>query len=101
MTTDPFPFQDINTLEETGLGRSVLFESLRPQNLNPFQQRQFSNLFEPTFNNFLGQLGEQVRGGQSPSLLFNDFLKNQFDPQRQLLQFGTGQRAPGQTAFRF
>ncbi len=101
MTQQPFPFLDINTLEETGLGRSVLFESLRPQRLNAVQRRQFSSLFQPTFNQFLGQLGQQVRQGQAPTLQFNDFLQNQFNPQRQLLQFSPGGRSQGQTLFNF
>lgn len=103
MTMQPFPFLDLDELEGSELGQRTLFQSILPQNANPFQRQMFGEMFNPTFNQFLGQLGAQVRQGQAPTLTFNKFLSEQFDPQRALLrlpQFGQGQGA-GRTIFNF
>lgn len=92
-----------DVFEQDPLGRQALFQSALPQNANPFQQQLFGQLFEPTFNEYLGQLGAQVRAGEAPSLRFTDFLNQQFDPQRALLrlpQFGQG-GGFGRTVFNF
>lgn len=103
MTMQPFPFLDPNELEATDLGRQTLFNSFLPGNANPFQQQLFGQLFEPTFNQFLGQLGSQIKSGQAPTLTFNNFLNEQFNPQRALLRlpdFGKG-GGFGPTLFNF
>jgi len=64
----------------------ILFESAIPQNIIGGQRRSLSNLFAPTFNRFLGQIGPELREGGISPLTFRDFLSNQFDPQRQLLR---------------
>lgn len=101
MTMQDTIFGDL--FEQDPLGRQALFQSLLPQNANPFQQQLFGQLFEPTFNQFLGQLGSQVRQGQAPSLSFTQFLNEQFDPQRALLRLpGAGQGQEfGTTVFNF
>ena len=48
-------------------------------------QRSFlSGLFQPTFNKFLGQIGESVNSGQAPTNTFSEFFQQQFNPQREL-----------------
>src|SRR3990167_2555011 len=92
-----------DVFEQDPIGRQALFQAQLPQNANPFQQQLFGQLFEPTFNQFLGQLGAQVQSGQAPSLRYTDFLRDQFDPQRALLrlpEFGQGQGG-GRTIFNF
>lgn len=103
MTQQAFPFFDPAALEGSDLGRQTLFNSFLPKTANPFQQQLFGQLFEPTFNQFLGQLGAQVKSGQAPTLTFNDYLQNSFNPQRALLrlpQFGQGEGF-GPTLFNF
>jgi hypothetical protein len=81
----------LRLLEGTDIGERTLFQSMLPANLPPGQDRQFQALFSPTFNSFLGELGSQIRSGQQPTLTFNQYLTEQFDPQRALLQL-PGQR---------
>lgn len=91
-----------DVLEESDLGLQSLFEALAPLRLNRGQQRQYSALFQPTFNQFLGQFGRDVLGGGiGPQNTFKNYLQNQFNPQRQLLQFSNPLRSAGQTVFRF
>jgi hypothetical protein len=78
-------FLDPLTLEETEFGRRFLFETRIPQNLFGKQRQQLSAQFAPTFNRFLGQIGQQIQGGSQPQS-FQGFLEQQFDPQRQLLR---------------
>lgn len=96
-------FVDPFVLEETDLGRQSLFQSFLPTQANPSQARQFQGLFQPTFNQFLGQLGAQVRQGTAPDLTFTQFLEEQFNPQRALLRQPNAQgvNAGGPTLFRF
>ena len=81
----------LRLLEGTDIGERTLFQSVLPSNLPPGLDLQFQSLFSPTFNSFLGKLGGQIRAGQEPNLTFNQFLTEQFDPQRSLLQL-PGQR---------
>jgi hypothetical protein len=90
-TTDPFINPDLltqvlDTLEGTDLGRQILFQSLLPGNASPTQTPQFQNLFHPVFTQFLGELGSRVRSGGEPNLTFDQFLAENFDPQRALLR---------------
>jgi hypothetical protein len=48
---------------------------------SPVQKRFFKDQFQQVFNRYLGQLGEQVQGGQAPSLRFGDYMKD-FDFNR-------------------
>lgn len=91
----------LRLLEGTDLGERTLFQSISPFSSTPGLDLQFQGLFTPTFNRFLGALGGQIRSGQEPSLTFNQFLTEQFDPQRSLLQL-PGRRtdvAAGGTVF--
>lgn len=103
MTMQPFPPFDDSILEETEFGRRGLFQSFLPSGANPFQAGQFGQLFQPTFQSFLGALGSQVRQGQAPDLTFRQHLEEQFDPQRALLRLPNAQgiSAGGPTIFRF
>lgn len=53
---------------------------------SPRQRRTFQNAFGQIQNQFLGRLGEQIRGGELPTLQFQDFLSNDFDPQKFLFE---------------
>lgn len=98
--TSPF---SLDMFEGIGQGDRLIFESFLPTNTNPVQRNQFSSLFQPTFNQFLGQLGSQIRQGKAPTLTFTDFLKGQFNPQRALLRQTNAQgvNAGGPTLFNF
>lgn len=41
---------------------------------SPRQRRFLSSQYQPTFNKYLGQLGQQLQGGRIPTLRFQDFL---------------------------
>lgn len=86
--------QVLDTLEGTDLGREVLFQSLLPGNASPTQALQFQSLFQPVFTQFLGELGSRVRNGGEPNLTFDQFLSENFDPQRALLRL-PGTRSTG------
>lgn len=46
------------------------------------QRKYFEDAFDDIYNQFLGQLGGQVRQGQAPTMKFNDFLGDyNFDQQ--------------------
>lgn len=76
----------LRLLEGTDIGERTLFQSLSPFSGTPGQGLQFQGLFTPTFNRFLSALGNQIRSGDEPALTFNQFLTEQFDPRRALLQ---------------
>jgi hypothetical protein len=59
-----------------------------------FFQNQFSNIH----NQFLGQIGQQILGGQAPTARFTDFLGD-FDFQKHAYGFTPGQR--GQSSARY
>ena len=92
-------FDDIFETDPTG--QRLLFER-RLGGLNPFQQSQVSNLFEPTFARFLGALGEESLGGV-PDLTFKSFLDTQFNPLREFLRLPQEQTrgTAGPTLFNF
>ena len=78
-------------------GRRTLYESFIPQNVFGTQRRYLSNLFTPTFNRFLGELGRSSRQDEFPERTFRTFLEEQYDPQRQLLRLpslGMGGASP-------
>ncbi len=89
-------------LEESDLGIQALFQSFIPQGANQIQQQQLGSLFQPTFNQFLGQIGNQVRQGGAPTLTFSQFLEDNFNPQRALLRTNRRSSAGGgPTLFNF
>lgn len=93
----------LRLLEGTDIGERTLFQSISPFADSPGLDLQFQGLFTPTFNRFLGTLGSQIRSGDEPTLTFNEFLTEQFDPRRALLQL-PGNRtdvAAGGTVFNF
>ena len=71
--------------EEDEMGRRTLFGG-RFAGRSPFEQNFLSSRFEPTFNRYLGQLGQQIGKGEAPNLTFSDFLSRDFNPQRELLR---------------
>ena len=81
MPFQSFPFE--NLFEETDLGRRLIFQSALPQNLPFSQQRGAANLYTPTFNQFLGQIGNDIRSGQTPTT-FASFAQNQANLPRQI-----------------
>mgnify|MGYP003656476101 FL=1 len=89
---DPGIFSDF--FETDDLGRRALFQSV----FQPTRQaqQQGSELFVPTFNQFLGNLGSSLRRGQTPQS-FEDFVTNDFNPQRGLAQ-QSQQSTPGLTS---
>ncbi len=103
MTTQSFPLVSPEALEESDLGLQQLFQSFLPTSANPFQRNYFSGLFQPTFQQYLGQLGSQVRQGQDPTLTFTNFLTNQFNPGRALLRMSGAEsgRTAGPTLFNY
>lgn len=103
MTMGSSPFFDLGLFEGDPIGDRLIFNSSLPDNLSPFQENQFQSLFEPTFNSFLGALGSQIRGGDAPTLSFQKFLSEQFNPQRALLRQPNAQgvNSGGPTFFRF
>lgn len=59
----------------------ALYHSFRPQygrgqgRFRPGQERYFKGQFGDVWNEYLGKLGQQIRGGQEPSLQFSNFLE--------------------------
>lgn len=68
------------------LGQRTAFYGSIPQGFNNFQQRQAQNLFEPVFNRYLGQLGQQIFGKQTPNRSFKDYLTQDFNFERELMR---------------
>ena len=56
------------------------FGRLVGQNLSPNRKKWFEGQFEEVQNRYLGQLGQQVLGGQSPTLSLSDYLTDYFAP---------------------
>ena len=93
------PYLDFLNTDEEGL-RMQFFGGLG--GLNAGQQRFGQTLFQPTFNRYLGQLGQMAVSGQAPNLNFSDFLKNDFNLNRELLrQPQTSSRLFGRPQFFF
>ena len=93
----------LSLLEGTDIGERTLFQSVSPFGASPGLDLQFQGLFTPTFNQFLGALGSQIRSGQEPTLTFNEFLTERFDPRRTLLQLPSTRTdvVSGGTVFNF
>jgi len=87
------PFKDFL---ETDQGRKAAFFGATPGfNQGGSRQQFFSNLFPQFENRFLGALGQQIQGGGAPTLQFQDFLQNNFDPRAELLKAPAYQSGQG------
>jgi hypothetical protein len=93
MTMQRSIFEDI--FETDPLGQRALFESHRPGFASTSSQRQtFSGMFPNIFNEFLGQLGQQVRTtGQPGPQSYTDWLNEQ-DFGRQFRRNTAGSSSP-------
>lgn len=70
----PSPFLDF--LEEPS-GQEVAFFGQQPRfGQSDVQKNFFRNQFRNILNEFQGQLGQQILGGELPSLKFTDFLRD-------------------------
>tara|TARA_R100001143_G_C3330975_1_gene119421 strand:- start:312 stop:662 length:351 start_codon:yes stop_codon:yes gene_type:complete len=75
-----FPFGD---LEATELGRRGLFEELLGnKGFTGTQRQQATNLFQPIFGQFLGQITGELRSGGRENTTFEDFIQG-FDFDRE------------------
>lgn len=80
--TTPNPFLEF--LE--GEPRATYFSYQNQFGRSPRQRDFFQNQFADIYNEYLGQLGSQARGGQLPTLRFNDVLSGlNFDQRFQRL----------------
>ena len=81
LPSNPFDNPFLGFLEESDIGlRANLFS--RPETRGtPARSRFFQNQFADIQNQFLGQLGAQIRGGEAPTLTCENFL-NDFDLDR-------------------
>ncbi|MEE8374069.1 MAG: hypothetical protein V3R87_10155 [Dehalococcoidia bacterium] len=86
------PLEFIDLFEETDIGRRSLFESVIPGGFRGPKRQAVSQLFQPTFNEYLGQLGQQMgtQNRQGPLTTFRQYLTEKFDPGRELLRFPGG-----------
>ena len=86
-------------LEEDPIGRrAALFAQPGVSGGGYSRQNFFGNLFPQVENRFLGALGQQIQGGGAPTLQFQDFLQNNFNPRAELLKapaYQTGQGISG------
>lgn len=73
------PFADF--LEDTEFGRRASFFGRPGTGGTRARSRFFENQFDTIFNQFLGRLGAQVRGGEAPTETFGGFL-DEFDFNR-------------------
>ena len=91
------PPQFLDLFEETDIGRRAQFESFIPDALQGPRRRAVSQLFQPTFNQYLGQLGQQMgtQNRQAPLTTFRQYLTERFNPGRELLRFPGGATRTG------
>lgn len=104
------PFLDLleGDPEATYYSRPDLFGT------SPRQRRYFQNQFRDVHNQYLGQLGKQLRAGVAPSLRFSqfldypntyseqpDFFRRQYMSQTPTTRGATTQRFAPQTRFMF
>ena len=69
-----YPFSDFisSVLEEEP--RLPYYSYANQQAKSPGQRRFFESDFSNFYNQYLGQLGTQLMGGQDPTLKFTDYL---------------------------
>jgi len=88
------PFLDF--LEQTDQGRrAAFFGGIPNYGQSASQQQFFTNLFPQIENRFLGALGRQIQSDQAPTLQFQDFLQNNFNPRAELMKSPTYQSGQG------
>ena len=58
---------------------------------SPNQRRYFQDAFQNIFNQYLGQLGQQIQGGGQPNLQFTDFIRD-FDFNQSFANLDPGER---------
>tara|TARA_Y100000593_G_scaffold46240_1_gene87887 strand:- start:19675 stop:20016 length:342 start_codon:yes stop_codon:yes gene_type:complete len=97
----------LSILEQQEAGRRGIFEQFGVgPNRRASERRSASSLFQPAFNQFLGQLAGEIGGGQ-PMSTFKDFLQGgQFNIDRELLRtpstsFTSNQNILGQAPTQF
>ena len=91
------PFFDAFEMDD--IGRRANFQG-RFAGFGQGQQNRLGNLFEPTFNRYLGALGQQILGGNNPTATFTDYLSQNFNPQRELARGGQRDQS-GPSSFYF
>ena len=97
------PFLDLleGTPEAAYYSRPEMFGT------SPLQRRYFQNQFRDIHNQYLGQLGSQLRAGVMPTQRFTEFLEQpdyfsrQFRSQAPSLRGATTQRFAPPTRFMF
>jgi len=76
----------------------ALFRSILPQNLTLNQERFAGPLFDRISNRFRAAIGRDIRGGGTGELTFDDFLRNNFNFQREFAR-GPQSQTGAQTQF--
>lgn len=86
------PLNLFDLFEQTEIGRRMQFESVIPGGFRGPKRQAVSQLFQPTFNEYLGQLGQQLgtQNRQDPLTTFSQYLAEKFDPGRELLRIPGG-----------
>ena len=94
---DPSVWADF--LEEPGLGMEAAFFSQAPRFGRSQTQKQFyEGQFRRFQNQFLGSLGQQILGGETPTKRFADFVQN-IDFDREFRSLPPTQRGAGVSRF--
>jgi hypothetical protein len=62
------------------------------------QRRYFQPRYNPIFQEYLGEAGQQILGGGAPTLAFDDFLGN-YDFNRRFRSRAPTERGQGQARF--
>jgi hypothetical protein len=81
MTMGAFENPFLDFLEEGTVGPRASFFSRPGAGGTRSRSRFFEKQFDTIFDQFLGQLGSQIRGGQAPTATFGGFL-DEFDFNR-------------------
>jgi hypothetical protein len=61
--------------ETPGVGTQAAYQSALPQGMSPNLEQFAQSQFQNVFNEFLGVLGSQIRGGQDPTAQFGQFAQ--------------------------
>ena len=84
----------LDFLEGSESGAQINFSGRVPQASGFRSQDYLQSLFQPTFSRYMGALGRQIQGGQAPTLSFNDYLNENFNPGRELANSPSGVMGP-------
>ena len=74
------------------------FSAIKPFGTSPRRRQFFENQFQPMYNRYQGEWGQQVRQGQFPTLRFDDFLSNR-DFSREFMEQPRYNRGVSSTFF--